>query len=62
MDLNETDDLLGAAQQMLAALWSRAMDNDLSIEEVRSLRRGCMAVAIARYGVERVMPFPNWRD
>ncbi len=62
MELSDTDDLLDASRQLLAALWSRAMDNDLLIEEVRPLRRGCMAIAIASYGVEQVMPFPNWRD
>jgi hypothetical protein len=60
MDVSQIADLQAAFRQMLAALWIRAMNNDLTIEEVRALQRGCMAIAIADRGAQRVLPFPDW--
>ena len=37
MDVSQIADLQAAFRQMLAALWIRAMNNDLTIEEVRAL-------------------------
>jgi hypothetical protein len=55
-------DLLPAAREMLAALWVRAMNNDATLQEIKAIRFACMAVALAKYGVNGVGPFPDWRN
>jgi hypothetical protein len=62
MDSGAATELLAAAREMLSVLWVRAMRNDSTDEELRALKLGCMAIAIADRGEERVMPFANWRD
>ena len=57
---NDDFKVLSAAQEMLAALWVRAMDNDATLQEIRAIRAGCVAVAIARHGVDKVGLFPGW--
>ncbi len=59
---NDGDKMLSAAQEMLAALWVRAMNNEATLQEIKAIRSGCVAVAIARHGVDRVGPFPGWWD
>jgi hypothetical protein len=57
---NDDSTLLPAAREMLAALWVRAMNNDTTLQEIRAIRAGCVAVAIARHGVDTVGLFPGW--
>ncbi len=52
--------LLSAAQEMLEALWIRAMNNEASLQEIKAIRSGCVAIAVVKHGVERVGPFPGW--
>jgi hypothetical protein len=59
-DYNSVD-VLPAAREMLAALWTRAMNNDATLEEIEAIRVGCVAIAIARYGIKAVGPFPDWQ-
>jgi hypothetical protein len=54
-------DVLPAARDMLAALWNRAMNNDATSQEIEAIRAGCVAIAITRYGVKPVGPFPDWQ-
>jgi hypothetical protein len=58
----DSDDfeVLPAALEMLAALWVRAMNNDATLQEIRAIRAGCVAVAMARHGVDKVGVFPGW--
>lgn len=62
MEPDEMTDLLGAAREMLAALWTRAMNNELTDEEARAVKRGCMAIALTDKGIAGVSPFPGWRE
>jgi hypothetical protein len=55
-------DVLPAAREMLAALWTRAMNNDATLEEIKAIRVGCVAIAIAKHGVKAAGPFPGWQD
>lgn len=59
MDNNDLK-VLPAAEEMLAALWQRAMDNDATLQEIRAIRAGCVALATARHGIEKVGLFPGW--
>jgi hypothetical protein len=61
MDKDESDTLL-AARDMLAALWVRAMNNDATLQEIKAIRSGCVAIAIAKYGVDRAGLFAGWRN
>jgi hypothetical protein len=54
--------LVLAAREMLAALWVRAMNNDATLQEIKAIRAGCVAIAIARHGAQRVGPFHDWRN
>jgi hypothetical protein len=58
---NDNVELLPAAREMLAALWARAMNNDATPEEIEAIRVGCVAVAVAKHGIEGVGPFPDWQ-
>ncbi len=62
MEPDETAGLLGAARAMLAALWGRAMNNELTDEEAVAVKRGCMAVALIDKGIDGVSPFPDRKD
>jgi hypothetical protein len=57
---NDDLELLPAAQEMLAALWVRAMNNDATLQETRAIRAGCVAVAICKHGLDKVGLFPGW--
>lgn len=59
---DENVDVLPAAGEMLAALWTRAMNNDVTLEEIKAIRAGCVSIAIAKYGIKAVGPFPNWQE
>ena len=59
---NEDYDVLPAAREMLAALWVRAMNNDAALPEIKAIRTGCVAIAVAKHGVERVGLFPDWQN
>jgi hypothetical protein len=61
MDDNDVD-LQPAAREMLAALWARAMNNDATLQEIKAIRVGCVAVAIAKHGVEKAGRFAGWRN
>ena len=54
--------LIAAAREMLAALWGRAMNNDLTDTEARAIQHGCLAIAIIDKGIDRVSPFDGWKD
>jgi hypothetical protein len=58
----EDAELLPAAREMLAALWERAMNNDATLQEIKAIRFGCVAIAFAKHGVKGVGPFPDWRN
>jgi hypothetical protein len=50
-------ELLPAAREMLAALWTRAMNNDPTLHEIKAIRVGCVvAIAITKHGVKGVGP------
>jgi hypothetical protein len=57
---NDDFEVLPAASEMLAALWVRAMNNDATLQEIRAVRAGCVAVGIARHGIDKVGVFPGW--
>jgi hypothetical protein len=51
---------IDSARLRLAALWRRAMSNDITPDEALVLRRDCMYIAVQTRGIERVRPFPDW--
>jgi hypothetical protein len=57
---NDDFEVLPAASEMLAALWVRAMNNDATLQEIRAIRAGCVGLAIARHGGDKVGVFPGW--
>jgi hypothetical protein len=57
---NDDFEVVPAASEMLGALWVRAMNNDATLQEIRAIRAGCVALAIARHGVDNVGVFPGW--
>jgi hypothetical protein len=38
------------------------MNNDATLEEIKAIRAGCVAIAIAKYGVDRAGLFAGWRN
>jgi hypothetical protein len=59
---NDESEMLLAVREMLAALWARAMNNDATLQEIKAIRSGCVAIAIAKYGVDRAGLFAGWRN
>ena len=50
-----------AAREMLRALWVRAMNNEIVEDEVKALRLGCVALAVAKHKFDDVAPFAGWQ-
>ena len=57
---NDDFEVLPAASEMLAALWVAGHEQRRDASGDPAIRAGCVAVAIARHGVDKVGVFPGW--